>query len=274
MKTFTTIAFLILVNSYIYTQQAGNYIPMIFEGLQPIWTHASVDSTIIDHLPEEYRDLSLSFDGYSHLWVSDDIERKPLIDGDYLYIVSRTRYDIDVSGGLIEKIDMRTGEKIWQNTFDLRTSSYREFIERTIIKEDTLMLINYKITVPDSPVNYFPFVIFAGFGGEGVLKIRKYNTLTGNLISEETANQFNPNVKFLQVGPDDSAQVNPIENDLLEVIQFTIDREGIELLFDTINYQGLLVNAQDTVFSSLENADWENSWFRWTLFYEFPRIRW
>jgi len=144
-------------------QQAGNYIPLEFTNLTPSWTHTSVDSTIIGHLPEEYRDLSLGFDGYSHITRSDNIERAPMIVDDYLCIISRTSYDIDVSGGLIEKIDMNTGEKIWQNTFDLRTSSYKEFIERTIIKHDTLILINYNITVPDSPINYFPFVAIPGF---------------------------------------------------------------------------------------------------------------
>lgn len=260
MRYLSLLITLLLVTNLI-AQRAGNFVPLEYEGLTPQWTHASVDSTIIDHIAEDARDVGIGFDGYSHIHKSDNIEHRPLIADNYLYQVSRTIYDIDISGGLIEKIDLRTGEKLWQSTFDLRTSDYREYIERTILKEDTLILINYKITVPDSPTNFFPIVGFAGFGGEGVLKIRKYNIETGDLISENTANQFDPKVKFLQVGPDDSAQINLLGDSLLEVVQFSLDRDGIKVFFDTINYQGLLVNEPDTLYSIIENADWKKSWW-------------
>ena len=122
------ITFLALFNCE--AQLAGNYIPLAFENLTPDWITVSMDSTIIDHVIPNPRASDIEFDGYSHVYTSAEIERHPIIKDGFYYKVSKTLYDVDVSGGLIEKIDVKSGKVVWQNSFDLRTEDKREFIER------------------------------------------------------------------------------------------------------------------------------------------------
>lgn len=40
-------------------------------------------------------------------------EVDPFLHEGYYYKVARTIYDVDVSGALVEKIDLATGEVVW-----------------------------------------------------------------------------------------------------------------------------------------------------------------
>ena len=177
MKTliFNILTVVIVTTTNLSAQLPGNYKPLEFDGLVPLWTHVTYDSTIVGHEMTNPRSVGIQFDGYSHVFPSMDIEVEPLIYEGFYYKVSRTIYDTDVSGGLIEKIDLSNGDIIWKQVFDLRTQDRREFIGRTLIKDSKLILIDLDIVTPDHPDVPVPIVAYAGFDTYGILKIREYD---------------------------------------------------------------------------------------------------
>lgn len=262
---------LLLLSIFCFGQQAGNYIPLKFENLNPIWKHTLIDSSIIGLQVDSARDESLSFDGYSHLYNYGQFHLSPpLIKDGFLYHVITSMYDGDLSGGLIEKIDLETGEKIWQSVFDKRFSDYRETIEKAVIKEDTLILYNLRIIAPDPPI---PFPVLAwGIGRDirGVIKIRKYDLNTGNLLTTIDSDDTDPNVKILAPYGLGQRQMNIISDDSIEFIGYQfIDEKGPSLVLDTINSKGQILNDTDTIFSQIIVDDWDNS--TQTFSYKFQR---
>jgi len=119
MRLFIPICFLGLSISFIQSLIAQtatyNYIPLEFENLDPVWAHVSSDSTIMGHM---IPDSDVGFDGYGHIRSSNDPYTERLLHDGHVYLVSRTLYDNDYAGGIVEKIDLSTGELIWKTIFE------------------------------------------------------------------------------------------------------------------------------------------------------------
>ncbi|MEZ4947845.1 MAG: T9SS type A sorting domain-containing protein [Saprospiraceae bacterium] len=261
-----TLVILFFVVGRLYCQTLGNFVPLTFDSIEPLWVHYSYDSTIIGHQIPNRRDLNAEFDGYGHVYTSHDIELRPLIKDGFFYKVSKTIYDADVSGGLIEKIDLSNGQVVWNNTFDLRTENDREFIARSIIKGNQLILFNIRITTV-LPVFPLPVVAFADLYTEGVLKIRYYNLETGELEKLIDADSNDPTVKKIKSAEQFSCRLNILNDSLLEVLDYRLDDStGSRLMIDTLDYQGRYVNQSDTFYSDIKNVDWLDSY--WTEAYK------
>lgn len=229
--------------------QGFNYIPLEFEDLDPIWSHVVVDSSIIG---DASIDSFYRYDGYNHVSGSRDVEKMRLIEGDYLYFINRTIYDGDFSGAIIDKIDLETGELIWQSSFDLRTLEKREYVQRATIENNQLVL--YCIVV----CTEFPSLFF----GEAVghLKIRRYSLDTGRLIGIEEADPNDSLTATLKVGMNGNVVMRKIESSNgYEVITRDRSPTGPILHIDTIDRRGRYVNLTDTLFSNIR-VDWKESY--------------
>lgn len=253
----------VILTPNLSSQLSGIYKPLEFAGLDPLWTHVTYDSTLVGHVIPDPRSLNIEFDGYSHVFPSMDIEVEPLIYNGFYYKISRTIYDTDVSGGLIEKIDLSNGKVKWKQVFDLRTQVRREFIGRTLIKDNKLILIDLDIVTPDHPDVPVPIVAYAGFDTYGLLKIREYDLETGQLLSLEVADENDPNVMLIRSAEEYSTRIYMIDENTFQVIDYKNQYQlkiAPYLLVDTINRQGQYLNSTDTIFSSFRfDADWSDT---------------
>lgn len=262
MKKYILILFVLSFNNVgLYSQMVAEYEPLVFDSLTPHWIHVSYDSTIVGYEIPNPRSI-VGFDGYSHVFLSD-IELQPLIHEGFYYKISRTLYDTDVSGGLIEKIDMSNGAVVWKQVFDLRTQNRREFIARSYIKDEKLILVDLDIVTPDVPNVPVPIVAFSGFDTYGLLKIREYDLETGNLLSVSVAEENEEDVMLIRSASDFSTHISMMNDSTFQVIDYISDYPGnlaSYLLIDTINKQGKYLNSTDTIFSSYRfDADWTDT---------------
>jgi len=268
MKTLKTIVLLIVITITApdaISQRAGIYKDLQFDSLYPIWSYTSYDPSIVGYKIDNPRDIGVEFDGYGHVFQNYNIEREPLIEGNDLYIISRTLYDGDLSGALIEKLDIVSGRLIWQSQFDLRTEDAREFIERTYMDADTLIIITYQIVTPD-PIIALPVIAASGTSARGVLKIRKYNKYNGEIYSITEPNVDHPDVKLISPGPYDDIQCYPLENNKYELIQFFLrDTFGTRLYIDTLNQSGVKINPTDTIWSEIKDVNWGASYWSFNI---------
>lgn len=238
----------------IFSQIAGNnYVPFNLEDTNIDWSHVSKDSTIDGHLIEG---STATFDGYSHLRQFYDLDRFRLIEEGYLYQIHRTMFDNDISGALIEKIDIETGELIWNIVYDQRTQERREFLSRAKIENGSLLLYNLLITTDDPEPIDWP-VVALGWA-EGYLKIREYDLISGELIHESIPDT-SLSLKLIQNHSFDEA-VMSIKDDFISVYTHNWSDNGPSILIDSINLSGQLINSTDTLYSLLGDLDWANSW--------------
>lgn len=218
-----------------------------------------MDSTIVGHQIEDPRDPLIGFDGYSHVYPNTDITGHLLTYDGFLYRISRTLYDVDISGALLEKIDLETGKNSWTQHFDLRTSLYREFLKKAFIADNKLILYTYRVTTPDME---FPFPIVLFGKAEGLLMIREYDLETGELLQFIENPEITPETKTLTTDLDMRVQLNTIDSHTLEVRHhFLKDSRGAYILVDTINTNGLILNPEDTIFSSHIGVNWNQSYW-------------
>ena len=242
----------------IFAQEIWTYRPLEFENLEPKWSSVLVDSSIMGHKITNPRDKHAGFDGYSHIYASN---MTPLFKDGYQYRVNWTAYDTDLSGGIIEKVDLSDGKIIWKSVFDLRTNTKREFIKKAEIYNNNLVLYNIEITDKDLVDIAIP-IVFA-FEAKGLLKVREYDLLSGKLLKVYTSDSLANNNRILSSDLIDRIQLNRIDNDNLQVLEhYHRDNNGSLLLIDTISMNGVIKNAQDTIKSFFTNVDWGDC--RWS----------
>jgi hypothetical protein len=176
----------------ILAQEIWTYSPLEFGNLEPKWSSVLVDSSIMGHKITNPRDKHAGFDGYSHIYTSN---MTPLFKDGYQYRFNWTAYDTDLSGGIIEKVDLSDGKIIWKSVFDLRTNTKREFIKKAEIYNNNLVLYNIEITDKDLVDIAIP-IVFA-FEAKGLLKVREYDLLSGKLLKVYTSDSLAANNRIL-----------------------------------------------------------------------------
>ena len=247
----------LIFTSYAITQIATfNHVPLKFKNVDPLWIHIICDSTMIG---AETDDSSATYDGHTHVKDSDEIEDDYIVYEDHLYLISRSLYDNDNSGAIIEKVNINSGELIWKTVFDGRTLDYREHIERTIIRNDKLVLYTYLITQAD-PESFTVPIVFLGWA-EGVVKMREYDLDTGELVYESTPDISDPQVKEIRDYKFDVSQLHIINEDSLLLYKRYWDTIGSFFIVDTLSTFGKVLNEPDTTWSQLDIDDWEDSYW-------------
>ncbi len=158
MKYFLTLPLFLITNCLIaQIDQLGD----IFIGKQPIWSHVSIDSTAIGYKGRTGMD-----------YLATLAERKILVNDNYIYQINDNIFE-KLSGGFIEKINLKTGKSIWKNYFDLRNSSKREYTNHFFINShNQLELLNFRYS-------YDTVDIFSPSWDNGKLTVRKYDLTSG-----------------------------------------------------------------------------------------------
>ena len=241
MRKYLLLIIFLGITKVVFSQIHGfNYIPLEFNEIEPLWTHVSYDSTIVGL---ELPDSIYNYDGYNHIRSFRDIEDELLIHEGYVYLVSRTIYANDYSGAQIEKIDLETGELVWQTQFDLRTIPFREFVFKTIISDQKLLLICLQVTTD------LPWLFFGG--ATGYVKTREYDLETGMLINESIPTMDASKSKLIKVASAGDVVMNvALTLDSIEVIRLIHSNEHDRILeIDTLDIKGNYLNPTDTIFS-------------------------
>ncbi len=137
MKKLSILIFSLVISYSTICQDA--FAPINFDGITPKWTHLFVDSSrIVTELTEGTEIL-----GNSEVFLVGDT---------IAYFVFYDRAD-RYSGVFLEKLDLNTGQLIWNKKFDVRETGFHEFPAYFGIMEDGLIeLVSYKIAQDLHPI--------------------------------------------------------------------------------------------------------------------------
>ena len=137
MKKLSILIFSLVISYSTICQEA--FAPINFDGITPKWTYLFVDSSrIVTELTEGTEIL-----GNSEVF---------LVGDSIAYFVFYDRAD-RYSGVFLEKLDLNTGQLIWNKKFDVRETGFHEFPAYFGIMEDGLIeLVSYKIAQDLHPI--------------------------------------------------------------------------------------------------------------------------
>ena len=220
-----------------------SYLPLEFQNMYPKWRHISVDSSIIGYSDPDST-IVYHYNGHDHL--SWDIGS--FVDGDYLYSISEIDISGDIAGAMVEKIDLLTGNLLWQISTDLRESRFREKVLSTTIKNNMFVIQGIREDVANEFSNDEQF--FVG-KKNGVIYKRSYDLDTGELIDYDTPNEedslayklsFTPWVYYNYFGDDG------VDN-FLDARNY-VTGYGSYLIRQKVNYQGKILTNRDTIVKS------------------------
>ena len=235
-----------------YSQLNGfNYIEPDLRDINPEWVYMSYEEDIVNVVTDD--DTIYVYDGYNHIISLNDKSPQPLIHDGYLYKVSSTLYNNDLAGIMIEKIDIDTGELMWQKGYDPLDADH-DFCEHIIkaeIEDNSLRMYNLRL-LPFSGSSIFGFVW-------GQLMQRSFDLDSGEQIDFQPADTTLQNAVIIK-----SREAHDLEfiahsdKDLIEIFNVTgesSEREKV-LLIDSINNLGQKLNPHDTIESVIrENLD-------------------
>ena len=162
--------------------QSQPYQPQEFSNVEPSWIKSSYDATAAD---------SADLSGYDHYFtarLARDYES--LIVDSFIFVATNHLLNYsDVVGFQVEKINLNTGETIWQRVFDLRGSDHPEFVMRLeyLQGRDELVVLSAKRIDPwdDEAWN---FVQFAINGASSKIYDRRLDAMDGMLLRDTDPN--------------------------------------------------------------------------------------
>ncbi|HEX5624416.1 MAG TPA: T9SS type A sorting domain-containing protein [Saprospiraceae bacterium] len=141
----------------------------IFPAVKPVWSHVGIDSSAIGYQGRTGMDF------FNYL-----AEGQILVDGNSAYLVYNNNFE-NGSGSFLERLNLETGQCLWQNAFDLRHSTKREETQRVFINDRReLELINLRNSYDtvDALFKSWP---------TGRLSVRKYDLESGQLVAHQFA---------------------------------------------------------------------------------------
>jgi hypothetical protein len=221
------------------TPMPCSYIPLEFENILPLWSHLTIDSTIIGY--NDSCGLYQKFypDGMEHL----SFDGGSFVNGDYLYALTMSEIDREASGVIVDKVDLITGELIWQIKHDVRTEPYREGVIKAEVIDDKFILYCVREDIADSLSTSF-----TKFNGRsGIYCKRVYDLESGQLIDYYTPQDSDTlNAKLFWYNE------NYILDNRIEVygdiVGFTAGK-GVYLTKTTIDTFGHLISGPDTIYT-------------------------
>lgn len=260
MKNVVIITSISLVLSLVVcksnAQTYPDYLPIEFSNLNPVWQHLCSDSTLYQFEDYDFNTV-VDFTGTNH-FVHETVEwPHALIQDGYLYSVSEIRFDTEYGGGLLEKIDLETGDRLWKSSFDLRTTSLREVILKSFIEEDKLVVACVEVQTPDLNVvaglTFFPFLYV-----DGSLLIRKYDLETGELLYKSVPDTSNVDRVNLPVNSNRRTQLRYIGNNRYVSYTYRIKNNKYPIYVDTILETGVKVNPTDSLYGFFDGPECVN----------------
>jgi len=172
--------FLFLLNANSQLEPC-NYIPLEFNGINPIWVHTMKDTSIIGYIHEE-SNLNSEFafyDGFNHL---DFDKHLSFVKNEFAYLLVILESNQDEYGSLIEKIDLNTGDLVWQYSIDPRTDTTFHSVQHVSLMGENLIIEGLRPVIRPT----FGFYAF-GSGYYSSYYFRKIiNDLNGELVDYST----------------------------------------------------------------------------------------
>ncbi len=151
----------------------------------------------------------------------------------------------EIEGALIEKVSKETGEKLWQQTFDLRNNDAQERVAfLNINKEHNLEVYSYRRLAEPSEF-WIPFALTSAEIDSCIISKRVYNSTDGSMISftyPDTSSNSLMKITHSEIGIRLFRYINDNTYAFLR-------RQRDKIYLDYINiYTGQVINSfQDTV---------------------------
>lgn len=182
MKSKILVIILLLLTTLVFGQIHRDpvvmYEPPEFLTHPPLWHHTIYDSTNIGYPIESVRDRFT--DGYNNITYIRPRTWKPVFDGHYMYAFTTTFGTTrTIFGAILYKMDIRTGEILWQTVFDNRTLDRQEYVQTIELKDNKVELVTMKRfsdTSKDVPFTYNVF------GADSYVCVRTYDATIGTLL--------------------------------------------------------------------------------------------
>ncbi len=155
-----------------------------FDDYQPKWKHVSLDSSSIGRYVVSGED-TLYNDGWSHISRAFNYSYGLIVNNSTIISVFPTGLNF-IEGGFIEKLDIETGNTVWNNYFDLRNNDRKEWPFYSYIGNDNKLEILGFRQLYDDPLP-LPNPLWLG----ARLSNREYDSSTGVLNNFYFADEFN-----------------------------------------------------------------------------------
>ena len=241
-KFILIILFINVAYSNLISQEPCDPTQTLFEDVVPIWRHYIVDSTIIGY-PDPDPGNDVVYSGDDHLF----FDLGSFVEGDYLYGITEINLTGDIAGAFIEKINLETGEVLWQISNDLRVSPYREKVLSVKVEGEQLIVSGIREDITNELSIQLEEIYFVG-KSEGKIFERVYDLDTGQQISLATPSEEDSlafNLSFTPWLYYNFFDEQEVEN-FLDAKNFVTGNESY-LIRRRINETGRLVSGPDTV---------------------------
>ncbi len=227
MKQFLTF-FLVLIT--FSTSIFGQLSSISFSNADFNWVHVAIDSTKMG---------IGTLDGKNHLFYLSNEE--PLRNQGYFYN-SLINGQNAGSGAFIEKIEIKTGNVIWKNYYDLTNFKENEYPSTLhITNQGNLKVVGYRNTVKN-------FIPIPGVWTKGLPVVREYDDLTGALLQYDTLAKGSESATELLVNFDRLKLYK--ENEMLVQIYYLASAINNKVLLkrDYYDIEGKLLFSNDFSF--------------------------
>ncbi len=168
--------FTLILQIFIYHFHYGQILecpPVEFENFKYDWYHIPKDSSISDTTCTWSTGSTHFYQFYQH-----HIEHEGFLYTVYPVFI----FYGEIEGYLLEKIDINTGQLVWQSTLDLRNNDHQEMPAFLKISENnTIDVYSYRRILPNGQFLYFGFT--NGETDPCILSKRSYSLSNGSLIS-------------------------------------------------------------------------------------------
>ncbi len=180
----------LLVIAQIQRDPKASYAQPEFRSNEPIWHYTVYDSTNIGFPIER---LAGRFtDGYNAITYIRPWNWKPIIDGQYMYGYSTSFGTTShIYGAIVYKIDLKTGELVWQTVFDNRHSDRQEYVQSIEIRNNAVEIITMRRRT--SHTSDIVPLTYNLFGADSYVCKRVYNIDDGQLIDYNCWDKDDPN---------------------------------------------------------------------------------
>ena len=176
-----TIVYIILIfHAFnLSAQEPCDYIPLELNGIEPIWTHLMIDTSIIGFDDGFPNSTEWSYhDGTNHLGFS---KNTTYVHDGFIYIAAEIIANQDEYGFLIDKINIETGEKEWQISVDPRSDIYSHKVLNVRVSGDNFVVEGARKMVEDD------FIFnFSASTTQGYYFRKEYDLETGSLLASDT----------------------------------------------------------------------------------------
>ncbi len=166
-----------IINANLHAQKWENYNIVEFEGYEPIWKHAVIDSSVLGNFNVSSQGDTIYANGFSEFFGGEIFKVEPVFVDEKL-IITELNGIISCRRGFVQCLDANTGDVIWEDPFDRRFNARREFPVLGFINEEgqyQLVCHRENLSVPNNLPN--PLWIHS------LIAHRLYNIKTGNLDS-------------------------------------------------------------------------------------------